>query len=156
MLTQFRRREKRIAIGSNNQLGRSLAAPVWVMLAHSIRFSISPDLFTILVTLVARYHNSATRPIDNSNRFQNAGCAHDVGRKSLERLAVSFSNDGLGCQVQNQIRLRIPNRFDQRFSVANICHDMRLKELQDLALDKMTRHRWRFQGKARNPGAQAI
>jgi len=60
----------------------------------------------VVVDFVCGYNNNSSYRCHIAQRFKQVGSPHDVGGKGLQWITVGGAHQGLGSQVEDDLRLR--------------------------------------------------
>ena len=156
MLRQAIRGEERVPVGPDRQLGRPLAAAVGIPFAHGIVFPISPDLLAVFIALVARNGDDGAGASQAANGIQHVDRAHHVHVEGLTRVLITFADDRLGSEVQDEIRIGLAHGFGQASRIANIRDKMVYQARLDTCHREVVRLCGGIEGVAGHLGAEPL
>jgi hypothetical protein len=88
-----------------HQFSAALAVAIGITAAESIRFTIPPEPFLVVVTLIACYDHDAADALNVPCRLEQIDSSHDIDRVGRDGLSVGEAHKRLRCHMNDDIGL---------------------------------------------------
>ena len=116
---------------TDGNLCSTLTAGVRIIATHGFVFTIAPDLFTVLIALVGGNHHHDPDTVGDTSGLHDVDAAHDIRGVGLDRAFVTESDEGLGSEVEYDLRLVLRKDCLHLLTVADIGPEVGLDLLTD-------------------------
>ena len=135
------------------KLRAPLAGAVRVVAAHGVALAVSPGPFPVLVAFVARHVDYRRDRIAEAAILEHVDSAPDVCIEGLLGVPVSPPYEGLGSEVEDELRLEVVEDGLQAFEVPHVAPDIG-KAVGETGDDEIVPFRNGREGIPRHLGAQ--
>ena len=107
--------------GADGNLCRALGGAIGVIATHGFVFTIAPELFTVLVALIGGDHHHDLHTVGHPGCLHDMDGAHDIGFVGLYGDLIAETHQGLGCQMEDHLRLVLGEDFLDPLTIPDIC-----------------------------------
>ena len=142
--------------GGYGYFSRTFTTGIRIVSAHRFVLPISPDLFPVLVAFIGSYHHAHFYTVCKTNSFKNMDSPHHVGLIGLYRNVITQTYQRLGCQMEHNLGLILPEDFFDTFTVSDVGTDICLYSLPDAGKHKVVTLRKRVLSHTDNFGTQLV
>ena len=116
-------REEAFSVAVRHEFRAAFAVGIGVLSIQAIRLPIAPGPFVVLVNFVRGDIQEGFDALTISHAFQQIDGSHDVRAVSCHRVPVTFPDDGLRCQVDDDFRLAGVEGFLKQGKIADVSED---------------------------------